>query len=149
MRHCTTDGCTGCTAGGVYGWVGEGYTGYPASLKAEGIPSGAGPGSPCRGLEWVGYPCSARPSPRPPTPDPAGPTGPASLSGPLPASWPIRARFDLFSIDISQNRGVSLKYVKKACRSPYFQNGSQKSPLGFLRFPFWLAFSPKELMVAF
>ena len=36
------------------GWVLEGcYTGYPASCKAEGSDSGAGPGSPGTGLEWV------------------------------------------------------------------------------------------------
>ena len=41
---------------------------------------------------------------------------------------------------------MSLKYVKKASISPYFQNGLQKSPLGFLRFPFSRAFSHKELL---
>ena len=50
---------------------------------------------------------------------------------------------------VSQNRRVSLKYVNKAYVSPCFQNGSQISPLDFLGFPFLVAFSHKELMVAF
>ena len=62
------------------------------------------------------------------------------------ASWPIRARFHLNSTKLSQNGQVSLKYVEKACNSPCFQNGPGKSPLGILGFPFYLAFSHKELM---
>ena len=65
------------------------------------------------------------------------------------ASWPIWAGFDLIFLKLSQNGGVSPESVEKACRSPYFQNGSGKSPLKILRFPFLLAFSHKELLVAF
>ena len=36
--------------------------------------------------------------------------------------------------------------MHKACHSPYFQNGLQKSALGILRFTFSVAFSHKELM---
>ena len=38
---------------------------------------------------------------------------------------------------------------EKACHSPYSQNGAQKSPLEIPRFPFYAAFSHKELMVPF
>ena len=71
------------------------------------------------------------------------------LPGPVAASWPIRARFDLNSHVYCQNDEVSPKSVHKAYRSPYFQNGLQISPLDFLGFPYLLAFSPKELMVPF
>ena len=65
------------------------------------------------------------------------------------ASWPIRARFVSFYCKVSQNREVSPKFDEKACHSPYIQNGSQMSPLEFLRFPFSRAFSHKELMGLF
>ena len=145
--------CTGWYRGGVWyqggytGWVmGEGYTGYPASLKAEADTSEAGPGSPHRGLEWwvsAAAPARAQTTHSDPL---QGSTGPASLSGPLPASWPIGTRFDLNSTKLSQNDEVSPKSVEKASLYPYFQNGSQKSPLGFSRFPFGPAFSHKELI---
>ena len=140
------DGCTG------YGtrWVlGRGYTGYPASSKAEADTSGAGPVSPCKGLEWVGICCSAHCT--------SGTTlrarsvlaGPPCTSSSKPASWPIGARFEVISCKVSQNHEVSPKSVHKACHTPYSQNGLQKSPLGFLRIPYSLAFSHKELMVPF
>ena len=44
---------------------------------------------------------------------------------------------------------MSPKYVKKAYVSPCFQNGLQKSPLDFLGFPVFTAFSHKELMAIF
>ena len=60
-----------------------------------------------------------------------------------------KERFHVISCKVSQNREVSPKYDEKACHAPYLQNGSQKSPLDFLGFPIWLAFSPKELMGLF
>ena len=66
-----------------------------------------------------------------------------------PASWPITARFDLISQVYCQNDEVSLKSVHKACHSPYIQKRVQKSPLGFLGFPLFVAFSHKELMGRF
>ena len=76
--------------------------------------------------------------------------GPSLSPGPLKCRlWANKARFDDISWKLSQNRGVSPKYVEKASRSPYFQNEVQKSPLGFLGFPFPLAFSHKELMGLF
>ena len=60
-----------------------------------------------------------------------------------------KARFHDIFYKVSQNRRVSLKSVEKACHSPYFPKRSQKSPLDFLRFPFCVAFSHKELMGRF
>ena len=59
------------------------------------------------------------------------------------------ARIDLILHKVSQNGQVSPKYIEKASHSPYIQNGLGKSPLEILRFPFWPAFSCKELMGLF
>ena len=71
------------------------------------------------------------------------PAGPVGLQSPpwyrtsqIPASGPIKARFQLYFYKVSQNHGVSPKSMQKAYHSPYFQNGHQKSALGFLGFPF-------------
>ena len=86
------------------------------------------------------------------------PCGARSVTpGALPGTWtlrnaasgPIRARFQVISGKVSQNGGVSPKYVQKAYVSPCFQNAAQKSPLEILRFPFSSAFSHKELMAHF
>ena len=144
---CTWCGLGGCTGVGIPGWVWEGNTGYtPTSLKAEGYDSGAGPGSPS-GAGVGGHTLQRPLSYVPPLRDPVAYGLPVHASAPRDAaSWPIRARFDLFPEKLSQNRVVSLKYVQKAYHSPYFQNGYQKSPLDFLGFPILPAFSPKELM---
>ena len=95
----------------------------------------------------------ARPSPGASATHPCG-----ARSGPCPSlvapranalSGPIRTRIDLILLKVSQKDEVSSKYPQKACHSPYIQNGPGKSPLGFLRFPFWPAFSHKELMTHF
>ena len=70
-----------------------------------------------------------------------------ALPGPVPASWPIRARFHHIYSKVSQNDEVSIKYPEKASHSPYSQKGLEKSPLEIPGFPFSLAFSHKELMV--
>ena len=62
------------------------------------------------------------------------------------ASWPIRARLHPLFSKVSQNHEVSPKSVQKAYHSPYFQNGSQMSPLDISGIPFSAAFSHKELM---
>ena len=132
---------------GYTGWVIPGSSTDPASCEAEACSSEAGPGSPQRGLEWVGTCIAPARAPEPPTPDPCRVLrGPLRCPGPLPASWPIRARISLIYCKVSQNRRVSPEYCQKACHSPCSQNGPRKSPLGILRFPFWRAFSPKELM---
>ena len=60
-----------------------------------------------------------------------------------------KARFSQYFSKVSQNDEVSPKYIEKASHSPCFQNGLRNSPLDILRFPFSVAFSYKELMVAF
>ena len=59
------------------------------------------------------------------------------------------ARIEVKTEKHSQNGEVSPKSVEKACHSPYFQKAVKNSPLDFLRFPFPVAFSHKELMVPF
>ena len=129
-----------------------GYTGYyPASCSRGANPdSEAGPEA-LQGLEWWSgcsgrvpgasgdHPCGARSALQ------------ASLSPPRAdaASWPIRARFRLSYTKVSQNDEVSTKSTHKACHSPHFQNGLRNSPLEILRFPYFAAFSHKELMVPF
>ena len=136
---------------GGYSRVGGGGVYRVPSHAARGGSrySEAGPVGSCREPEWVVSGCSA---PVRPVTTPAGPGRPeGSLSPPRAnaASGPIRARFSVISSKVSQNRIVSPKMWYKACHSPYFQNGCQKSALGFLRFPFLPAFSPKELMGLF
>ena len=74
------------------------------------------------------------------------PAGPPCTWCPLPASWPIVARFHDILLKVSQNTEVSPKSVQKACHSPYSQKRSKNSPLEILRFPLSGAFSHKELM---
>ena len=113
----------------------------------------SGPGRPCRGREWWEHGAGRPLHPDHPLQTPAGSSGARSAvracSPSKAASWPIGARIDLISRKLSQNGVVSPKYLEKACHSPYVQNGSRKSPLEFLRFPFSRAFSHKELMVPF
>ena len=62
------------------------------------------------------------------------------------ASWRHMARIDLILLKVSQNGEVSAKLSEKACHSPCFQKRARNSPLEIPRFPFCVAFSPKELM---
>ena len=107
----------------------------PSPQGRVGRKQGAGPGG---DGGWDG-----------PGTTPAGPVGsqdpPCTGTSQIAASWPIRARFHLIFYKVSQKAGVSPKYVEKACHSPCLQNGSQKSPLDFLGFPYSAAFSHKEL----
>ena len=137
----------GGTRVGYTGWVIRGAIPGTYRPLESGVPdSEAGPGSPSRaGVGGLG--CSARPSPRTHPPGPVGtPAGSLPGSGPLPASWPIGARFNLISYKVSQKGIESPEKHEKACHSPCFQNRPGKSPLGFLGFPLFLAFSHKELM---
>ena len=143
-----------CMPGGYTGWVyrvgiqGPWY--YPATLLGEGPTPAKRAPEPCRGgvggcRAWAnlgdGGEVGTHPS------DPVGlPAGALPGTSRNAASWPIRARFHDISKKHSQNGQVSPKSVEKASVSPYFQNGPRKSPLGFLGFPFSLAFSHKELM---
>ena len=154
-----SEGCRGAVRVGTrvgYGtrWVpGRGIP-VPSQLLARRSQNQrSGPGSPCQGAGVVGSGAGCARVPRPTHSGPLDLRGPLRWSGPSPrakaASWSIRARFHLISIKVSQNDGVSPKYVEKACHSPCFQNGSRKSPLDFLGFPYSSAFSHKELMVPF
>ena len=128
---------------------------HPATLLEEDPRSRqrSGPRKPCRG--WSGWPagsgrtrCSAAGTAISP---PSGPgrSSPASPPWDMPLEcrlWANMARFQSFYWKLSQNDEVSTKKCEKASHSPYFQNGCQKSPLGFLGFPYLRAFSHKELM---
>ena len=133
------------------GWVaGGGNTGTQPAARGGVQNQRSGPRKPLQGAGVGGF-CS--PGARSCT-TPAGPgrcpLGPSLYrTSSSTASWPIRARFSVFLVVYCQNDEVSLKYVEKACLSPYFQNRVQNSPLDFLRFPFSVAFSPKELMGLF
>ena len=63
-----------------------------------------------------------------------------------PNTPPITAELTSFYCKVSQNGRVSPEKCQKAYHSPCFQNRLQKSPLDFLRFPYFRAFSHKELM---
>ena len=140
--------------GWVTGWVyREGYTGTQPAARGGLQIQRSGPPEALQGLEWGGI---WRPDARGALQVRTTPAGPGRSLWALPvrtlrfaASWPIKARFDLISLKVSQNHGVSPKYVKKASHSPYIQNGLGKSPLEFPRFPFMPAFSHKELMAPF
>ena len=149
----------GVGTGWVPGWgmglggYWEGYTGVLPSARKEVPNQRSGPRKPLlgAGVGGLGTGCVRAPD--------TTHSGPLVLRGPLRCIWaspranaasqPIRARFDLISWKLSQNRVVSPKMSEKACHSPYSQNAAQKSPLEFLRFPYFLAFSHKELMVPF
>ena len=146
-----------CGTGWVYrGMVPGGYTGraipgyYPATLLEEQARQRSGPRKACRA--WSGWSGAAdvpaaRSGSRYHPPGPVGPPGPSLYLDPLECRLlAYRARLTSYSSKVSQNSEVSPKYVEKASHSPYLQNGLKKSPLGFLRFPLLLAFSPKELM---
>ena len=151
-----TDACGAVYGlGRVYGWV-PGWVirvGIPGStpshLESGGLTAKRAPEGP-QGLEWVVSLQRAPELQYPPTPLRSGArfAGTGPLPG-IPASGPIRTRFNLRYTKVSQNGRVSPKSVEKACHSPCSQNGSQMSPLQILRFPIWPAFSPKELMTLF
>ena len=52
------------------------------------------------------------------------------------ASQPIRARFKVYLLKVSQNAEVSPEYVQKACHSPCSQTGSESHLLKFPDFRF-------------
>ena len=137
-----------CGLGGYTGWVlprpTHPATRLRAARRTPGAPSEAGPGRPCRGLKWVG--CGVRglqgvrrlgtapeTTLRARSVPPWGPPCLRTLGCRLRANT---ARFRSIFSKVSQNDEVSPKSVEKACRSPYFQNEAQKSPLEILGFPF-------------
>ena len=150
-------GSGGCTRVGIPGWVYRGST-SPARCpgRTQKQTSEAGPGRPTGpGVGGSAGPGALGDGGGGGISPPCGP-GQSSPREAFPgiylrnaASWPIGARFTSFYCKVSQNGQVSPKKCKKACHSPYFQNGLEKSPLGFLRFPFSPAFSRKELLGLF
>ena len=150
--------------GRVYGvgtWVGygdrvgtgRGNTGTPSHRARSPADSEAGPGTSLQG-RWSGW--SAGRARVPGTTLRARsvwPRQPSLYQGPAFQSNGRanlkKPRFQSFYSKVSQNDEVSPKKCHKAYHSPYFQNGSQISPLEILRFPFWPAFSCKELMGLF
>ena len=161
---CTAGWCSrgrvyrrGMGPGWVAGWVYRvGNTGSQAlpSRCSQGGPTPAKRArSPLQGAEWWVW-GRVRPSCIPTHSRPLqGLPGPASLGYTSTRAkgrlWPIKARLRSIFRKHSQNGEVSTKYVNKACHSPCFPKRCQNSPLDFLRFPFCVAFSPKELMVPF
>ena len=135
---------------GMAGWVYRGVLpSHPATrtdIPRAKDPAERAPEAPSGG--WSGWDPAASPSVRHPPCGPGQTPAGSSLVPPRAkaASWPIKARIQSYFSKVSQNHRVSPKYVQKACHSPYFQNGRQKSPLDILGFPFRPAFSPKELM---
>ena len=136
------------------GWVVGGlYRVLPLHRARKPVPAKRAPEAPARGLEWVGTGWTRD---RRLDGYPGPPCGPGRSCGPPcpgnprnAASWPIRTRLTSEPGKVSQNLEVSPKYDEKACHSPYLQNGPRKSPLDFLRIPFFVAFSHKELMGLF
>ena len=136
------------------GWVqGGAIPGTHPAARGEVLHQRSGPGRPCKGLEWwvqgLGR-TGRRDGSQDHPPGPVGPPVALPVLGPSECRpWPIRARLRSIFRKLSQNGEVSSKSTQKACHSPYFQNEVQISPLDFLRFPIWPAFSHKELMGRF
>ena len=129
---------------GVYRVGNTGVYRVPSQLAPRGAnpPAKRAPEAQRAGVGgWVQRACSGDGGRDGPAPTPAGPgrsprRPPWCRTLQIAASWPIWARFDLISLEYSQNGQVSPKYVEKASNSPCFQNELQKSPLGILGFPF-------------
>ena len=120
VAWCRHVACSGVwVPGGVWlggYWVGIPGEYYPAIPREEPSPQTAerAPEAPAWG--WSGW--SEGWVDACPRYHPAGPVGQPGL--PVPgtrshaASWPIRARFQSYFYKVSQNHGVSPKYVQKA-----------------------------------
>ena len=142
--------------GGYTGWVLPGLYPVPTQHAARGGPRSRQRSGPRKALQGPGVGGLRGPDVRRRGTGYPHPCGARSVSLEPSLGYPSgsrllanRARFDLFSYKVSQNGQVSSEYVEKASVSPYFQKRVGKSPLGFLRFPFLPAFSPKELMGLF
>ena len=142
-----------------------GYTGWVSRVAIPGThrgrsdtrkvhpDSGAGPGRPCRGREWVvrvDRPRRTVGAPVRPCTHPPGPVGACSPS--LVQDLPPRAKgrdSGPILVKLVKTAKCHQKVTKRPRLVPIFQNGLQKSPLEIPGFPFWPAFSPKELMGVF
>ena len=149
-------GVQGCTGpGGYTGWVYRvgvpgSTTQPPCAREEQAQPAKRAPDGPAgAGSGWVG--CSGRVT--------GGGTAPRTTlrarSGTrtLPVLGPsecrllaITARFHSYSRNLVKTAKCHQNVTKRPVIVPISQNGSRKSPLDFLGFTFWLAFSHKELM---
>ena len=141
-------------AGRVYGWVlGGAIPGHypPSTLKSppQAIPAKRAPEAP-GGLEWVGIAVRGWAGPsttlRARSCPPVGPPCTGTLECRLLAN---KARFEVKPGNLVKTTKCHQKVCKRPALVPILQNGSQKSPLDFYRFPFLVAFSHKELMGLF
>ena len=122
-------------AGGYTGWVLPQPTLQPALLEESASPSAAGPGRPCRGLEWVGtsartyrrrgralyHPCGAR----------SVPLGPP-CTGPLECRLLAnRARIDSFSRNLVKTAKCRQNMSKRPPIVPISKNGPRSHLLDF------------------
>ena len=140
-------------AGWVYGWgipgwvQGRAIPGTQPPWKAEPWTAKRAPEAPARGLEWVVQGAAPARAPGTTTPGPCRALRARfAVPGPLPASWPIRRDSTSIPIKLVKTTKCHRKASKRPPVVPNSQNGSQKSPLEILGFPFSLAFSHKELM---
>ena len=154
------DGCrvlpgTGIT-GGYTGWVIRGAIPTHRS-RAETVPPPTSDrrerALPCRGRvgrkQAVGRPLRVPVPSNPRNPPLRGPVaaqapwGPGSLVPPRSSKGRDSSTFP---IKLVKTAKCHRKVFKRPVIVPVFQNGPQKSPLGFPGFPFSSAFSHKELM---
>ena len=132
----------------------EGYTGYYPATQLRGRPTAkrsmnqrSGPRKALQGPGVGGFMHSAPGRPVPPLRGPVGALqAPPCTSSSKPASWPKGRDLTSFLGNLVKTRKCRLKVSKRPLIVPICQNGSRKSPLEILGFPFSLAFSPKELM---
>ena len=163
VRLVVRGGCTGWVwdlggyTGWVYGWVVgraiPGTTQPGPRLLEEQARQRSGPRKSHRG--WSGWsgaadvlgPTLVRTRTLPHPLRPCRPPGPAPLGRVLLAGKGRDS--DLNSIKLVKTAKCHQKVSIRPVIVPIFQNGSGKSPLGFLRFPYWPAFSHKELLGLF
>ena len=138
---------TACTvwvgSGWVPGWgirvgTGRAIPGYyPATCSREEgpSPSGAGPGSPCKGLEWVGTGSWTRARRRFPGPPLRGPVSPpCGLPCPgtlIAASWPIWRDLTSFPRMLVKTAECHQNMTKRPALVPISKTGPKSHLLKF------------------
>ena len=147
------DGYTGGCTGGLYRVLPSHRAPRPeGTLTAKRAPE-----VPCRGTGVGGQgglavpfacPCTgARPAPAPTLRARSAPCRDLPGAGPSPRAKGRELRS--FPRKLVKTAKCHQKTSKRPTLVPIFQNGSQKSPLDFLRFPILAAFSHKELIGPF
>ena len=137
--------------GGYTGWVIRDPSTQPARF-ARGDPCTAKRAPEAlQGLEWVvqgsDVQGTAAVSQVPPFGPGRSPAEPSLYLGPLIAALQPKGReLRSFPRKLVKTAKCHQNASKRPRLVPIFQNGSEKSPLGILRFPFWASFSHKELM---